>query len=261
MKDGGTSDGLRQGSGRTLGLRQLASEVMAVVAAKAVSTERTISATLVSNMSAAAVAEDPAVLADYIASLRRDKLSAETIADFYIPEVARELGRDWVADRRSFAEVTVGVARLQAQLRQIGMSWAAEYTGSGRQGRILVCVPEEEDHTLGAVVATGILRRKGVSVSLKLKPALGEVIALVADRSYEAILVSWADTERLEIVAKIVAQLRNARGNEAPILVGGAIIGRAEQIVERTGADYATNDLSAVAALVERRVSGGDRPL
>ena len=53
-------------------------------------------------------------------------IGRDDIADFYIPQLARELGDDWCSDGLSFAAVTIGVSRLQAMLRELGPEWAGD---------------------------------------------------------------------------------------------------------------------------------------
>jgi MerR family transcriptional regulator, light-induced transcriptional regulator len=77
----------------------------------------------------------------------------EDIADFYVPEVARRLGAAWCEDRTSFADVTVGTARLQGLLREIGPDWFSDARlGDRPPVCVLVVVSRDEFHTLGAMV-------------------------------------------------------------------------------------------------------------
>ena len=56
---------------------------------------------------------------DIVQRLRDMGISDHAIIDHYIPETARRLGADWVADRLGFADVTIGSAKLQSMLREL----------------------------------------------------------------------------------------------------------------------------------------------
>ena len=92
----------------------------------------------------------------------------EDIADFYVPALAREMGDQWCKDQLSFAGVTIGTSRLQAVLRALGPNWSGDNVSGPNGPSILLIVGQEVYHTLGAIVLSGQLRRKGFSVKLIL---------------------------------------------------------------------------------------------
>jgi len=69
-------------------------------------------------------------LAALRADLRRARVAAALLVESYIPAVARRLGAEWESDRRSFAEVSLGTARLQGMLREVSASGSANDDGS-----------------------------------------------------------------------------------------------------------------------------------
>jgi methylmalonyl-CoA mutase cobalamin-binding subunit len=175
--------------------------------------------------------------------LRRARVSAEMLADFYIPEVARRLGEAWEQDCLSFAQVTMGVARLQAILREIGSSWSADVLGPVDGPTLLVVLPQGEQHTLGAMVLSGRLRRMGISVSMRIAPALPELAAFVAARGFDGALISIASHDRLESCRRVVKTLKEASMDNMKVAIGGAIQEDVEEVIRLTGADLATNDI------------------
>lgn len=174
---------------------------------------------------------------------RRAKISPVMLADRYIPEVARRLGRDWASDCATFAEVTMGSARLQSLLREIGKDWSADATGSAEDPTLLLVVPEGEQHTLGAMVLAGRLRRSGVSVSIRIGDPLPVLATFVRDRGFDGALVSVACHERLEHSAKLVKTLKDATHGRLKIALGGAVLESGEYTMSGTGADVVTNDI------------------
>jgi methylmalonyl-CoA mutase cobalamin-binding subunit len=164
------------------------------------------------------------------------------MADLYIPAAARLLGTQWTCDDKSFAEVTVASARLQAMVRAICTRWGTDGPTSAGRRSVLMVVPQGEDHTLGAVVATGQMRRMGISVCLRLRPAPGEVAELLRTRNFDGALISMAQTDRLEACRKLVAMMRKHGEPGLPVVVGGAIVQSTPDVKSLTGADLATGD-------------------
>jgi methylmalonyl-CoA mutase cobalamin-binding domain/chain len=171
-------------------------------------------------------------------------VSAAAVADLYIPEVARRLGAAWEADCLSFAGVTMGVARLQAILREIGSAWAADRQGGVDGGMVLLVLPQGEQHTLGAMVLAGQLRRMGVSVAMKISPTPAEIADFVAERTFDGALVSVASKDRLETCRKLVKTLKESSKGALKVAVGGAILDADEDVRRSIGADMVTNDIT-----------------
>ena len=178
--------------------------------------------------------------------LKRARVSPEAFADCYIPEVARRLGQQWMDDTASFAEVTIGVARLQAILREIGAKWTADGYAQAGGSTVLLILPAQEQHTLGAMVIAGWLRRKGISVCLRIAPTVAEIGALLATHRFDGAMISVAGNERLEVCTKLVKTLKNKSKGTLLVAVGGSVLERNEDVATVTGADIVTNDLSAM---------------
>lgn len=177
--------------------------------------------------------------------LKRARISAAMLADLYIPEVARRLGAGWECDTISFAAVSMGAARLQGILREIGAGWCADEDGERDGPTVLMLVPEGEQHTLGAAVATARLRRMGVSVCLRIGLSGGAVRELFAGRGFDAVMISAACTDKLEACRKMVKTLKDMPGRPVPVALGGALVHLNKEDALCLGADIVTNDLEA----------------
>lgn len=179
-----------------------------------------------------------AAIQDLIAS----GIKPTVIADHYIPAVARILGDQWCIDQLSFADVTIGSARLQAMLRSLGPNWSGENASKPGPASILLIVPEDVHHTLGALVLGGQLRRKGVSVKLVLSAKNQDIANWIKLSTYDAVFISSSRGESLESLRRIVDVVRNAASTAPPIVVGGSILDveTKETVTALTGADHAT---------------------
>lgn len=208
----------------------------------------TLNETLVLGLMKAVCSADPDALYALRAEFRKAKVPSAVVADAYIPEVARRLGRDWAADCATFADVTIGSARLQSFLREIGQDWSADAAGSAEGPTLLLILPEGEHHTLGAMVLAARLRRSGVSVSLRIGETAPVLATFVRDRSFDGALISVACHERLESSAKLVKTLKEATNGKLKIALGGAVLESDGITVSGTGADVVTNDIEAALA-------------
>ncbi len=162
------------------------------------------------------------------------------IADLYIPEVARRLGDAWCSDNLDFAKVTIGAARLQGMLRGLGPEWCAEDTHVAADApRCLVVVPPDAQHTLGATILAGQMRRAGLSVSLEIGRSVDDLQQMVEQAPFDAVMISASAQESLAVIGCIVQRVRSVR-RDVPVVVGGNILALDEDIARVTGADLAT---------------------
>ncbi|WP_444665901.1 cobalamin B12-binding domain-containing protein [Cereibacter changlensis] len=228
-------------------LTHFAAEVVSRLVTRDVAAPPVLREALVLQLMAAVRSLDPRPLALLKAELRRARIGPAALADLYIPEVARRLGQGWHEDSASFAEVSIGAARLQAILRGLAEGWTADDGGARDGPTALVLMPPGEQHTLGAMLATARLRRAGVSVCLRIGPEVSELRALFARRGFDAVLLSVATTDKLEVCGKLVKTVKDFSGNRVPVAVGGAaLVGNGEAspwLGADLGADIVTSDL------------------
>ena len=155
-----------------------------------------------------------------------------------VPAVARGLGRMWLEDRVSFAEVTMGCAALQSLLRDVAPEPPAPFDAP----LVAVLLRAGETHTLGATMAAACLRREGASVMLLMGRPDAELIEAVRGGDLTSVCLSASRREDPSDLAPLVAGLRAASG--APVLLGGSILEDADPVELRraTGADRVTTD-------------------
>lgn len=240
--DGGSGSGLRAGSGTGGDVETLASRALGVLASKRISAASLLSERFLDDLSAAVRSADGMRRRAVVRDMLDARIRAEDIADFYIPEVARRLGAAWCEDSVSFADVTIGVARLQGLLKEIGPQWADDRQTDPRAPGLLVVVLADEFHTLGAMVLCGQLARLGVSVKLAMGQSESDLLRTVAGGHFDAILISAAQGERLATLRKLVEKIRAASVRPTPVVIGGSVVTRVSDIKTQTGADHATTD-------------------
>jgi len=186
---------------------------------------------------------DSAGLARLKAEFRRHALSAEVVVDTYIPAAIDIIGARWHEDEIDVLSATIAFARLQTLLRELGRAWRADNL-HGSTGSVLMVVPETDQHLLGALVATGQLRRRGVSVTVKLTSSPYELDETLKSARFDAVFVSIANRSSLESAEKLV-KVAHRPGNAAlPVIAGGSLPAAASKIQKVTGADHVTRDIS-----------------
>lgn len=166
----------------------------------------------------------------------------EDIAEIYVPALARRMGDDWCVDQLSFAKVTIGASRLQTMLRSLGSCWSGDKGSDPDAPSLLLIVPPDVFHTLGAIVLGGQLRRKGYSVKLLLGGKAADIAENIDQNRFEAVFISSSMGETIESLRQIVDVIRASTRTPLPVVVGGTIleVETVENVTALTGADHAT---------------------
>ncbi|MFO8128133.1 B12-binding domain-containing protein [Yoonia sp.] len=226
----------------------------AVQEARPDSTRRRVAATVVDDircnvedelfaiLKAAVLNPDPQVCRKAVRSSVTQGTRPEDLADFYIPAIARDLGDLWCEDQLGFANVTIGVSRLQAMMRELGPNWASDNASNPAAPSILLIVLQDVYHTLGAIVLTSQLRRKGYSVKLLLGSSAEVIAQRILRTTYNCVFISSSRGETLESLRRVIDAMKTSMNNPPPVVVGGSIleVETEEDITALTGADYAT---------------------
>ncbi|MEL6690047.1 MAG: cobalamin B12-binding domain-containing protein [Pseudomonadota bacterium] len=215
-----------------------ASQVLSVVAANSLAAGNASRQDLVDELIEAVRSFDNAPREAILKRFREAGISHAAIIDRYLPAAARKLGAEWCEDSMSFADVTIGSARLQAILRDLR---APQVTDPSSPSALIV-VPPDAYHTLGATVVADQLRRLGIApqMAMGLKPL--DLAELVESHDFNAVLISAASSQRLETVRELVNCVRKASRAPVPIIVGGTVTDKDTDIKTLTGADYVSNN-------------------
>jgi len=179
-------------------------------------------------------------------------VSRNDLFDHYIPAVAHVLGTDWSRDKISFAATTMGVVRLQWLLRALE---PAPDPGMDRDvPGILILVPAGEHHTLGAVLLSTQLRRRGFCVSLMLEARPDAIARRMRGTSFQATMISTSPGPHNRDLRALVTASRRVMENDAPVLIGGTIAQEDIDLKDLSGADHVTVDAEEALALCDLRL-------
>jgi len=242
-------------------LTALARTVVARLAAQGGPVTRPVDDALLAAMTRAVIAPDPGAFAALRPDLRRARVGEVELIDRYFPAVARALGCDWAEDRAGWAEVTLGMARLQALLHQ--MLRPHPFVSSAGSITVLIVLPPGEQHSFGVKVLAEQLRRMGIVVHSQLAAGPDRLRQLAAERSYDCAMISAACEARVETCRKLVQALKQGSGGRLWVAVGGPVCDRIDGLERLTGADLATSDpmLAIGSARAARPAPGHDTGL
>jgi methanogenic corrinoid protein MtbC1 len=197
---------------------------------------------------------DPGRITVLLNRMRRSGIRDADIADFYIPVVARRLGEGWTNDSLEFAEVTIGISNLQAMLRELDSSWCMpDRAPFGTLGEICVVVPQGVQHSLGASILAGQIRRAGYDVRFGNDLPLEQIAEFVSSPATMGVMLTATVWESIDFLRSVVKSIRH--GNPwAPVLIGGNVLERNCDVGAEIGADYATNDWQSALSFCASRV-------
>lgn len=232
----------RTGANPEATVESLASRALSMLASKRGAPVSLLSERFLERLSEAALSVDDDRRMAVLHEMLEARIRREDIADFYIPEVARRLGDSWSADGMSFADVTIGVARLQGMLRDIASTWFDDANVDADAPALMIVVLDSEYHTLGPMVLCTQLRRMGMSVKLVVGRSESELLRFVASGHFDAILISASAGEKLASLGKLIEKIRSTAVRPTPVVVGGSVVSRVADVRAKTGADHVTTD-------------------
>lgn len=177
-------------------------------------------------------------------------VTGEEVIAKLIPAAARRLGELWVEDSIGFVDVTLGAARLQEAARA-NEPKGTDGQASMSQPSILLCVPEGEDHTLGAFVAADRFRRAGFWVRLVIGCTPADAAEAAASRSFAMVGLSAGSRRLVQPLADMVGAIRGRLSDPPPIFIGGHIVELEPQVHALVGADAAASDVRLAISRLE----------
>jgi methanogenic corrinoid protein MtbC1 len=224
---------------------KVAAHALSEVASRVLALKQTPDAWAIDMLFDAATGSDPLACSRVAHELIDKGISAERICDVFIPSIARRMGDDWCTDEMSFSNVTIGSARLQFLLREIGPghtdkgNWADDATNES----VLLLLAKDVDHTLGVSVLANQLRRRGYSVKLSIGEDAETLMQTLTSGTFAAIFLSACRTDDLDGLKQLVDNIKMTLKKPAPIILGGYIVEEKRDALTVTGVDKVTSKL------------------
>ena len=204
-----------------LRVRALAGFALSALAAGSFAKQADCCSSEVKDLLDALTMPDDAIYQQLLLNTIASGCTSDDLIDQTIPDLARRLGDGWSADTLSFADVSIGVSRLQKTVRQHGALKEVDGLKHPLGRRVLLILPETEQHSLGTFIVANQMRRLGVWVQLALGQKHDQIKTLVKDQGFAMIGVSVGGPQTRDHVSELTTILRET-GTNAPIILGGA---------------------------------------
>lgn len=189
------------------------------------------------------VEHDLPVALAFVEQLRARGIPVESVYLDLLAPAARELGRQWEDDRRSFSEVTVGLWRLHQLLYELSPLFQHDAVPPSSSLRALLVTAPGEQHSFGLAMTAEFFRRAGWLVSGGPLVCADELATLVHREWFAIVGISASSEVRIDSVASAIHTIRRAsRNRRLGILVGGVVFDDHPERVALVGADAYAGD-------------------
>lgn len=170
-------------------------------------------------------------------------MDTERLAIELLGATARRLGTEWVADRCSFADVTLGTGYLHQLLRDLTLCLDQNAETRGYHHRVLLMPAPGEQHVLGLSILGESFRRRGWDVCGGPGQDRTELLALAQREHFDLIGFSVGADRWLGDLSMDIERFRSeARNRDLRVMVGGYAIDTCPELVEDLGADLTAGD-------------------
>lgn len=161
-----------------------------------------------------------------------------------ITQTARKLGELWDEDRCDFAQVTIGLGRLQQVVRALSPTFQTEGAPRSAHADTVLLLPAPgEQHTLGLVILAEFFRRAGWHVAGGPVSTGYDAADLVRTNCVDVAGFSVGSISRLDGLTACIRSVRRASRNRyLGVMVGGPLFLQHPELVTRVGADTTAAD-------------------
>lgn len=197
----------------------------------------------VAQFAALILGNDDDAASAYVDGLAVEGCTIESIFLDLLAPAARQLGTLWEADATDFANVTLGVGRLQMIMRRLGDRFAHE-TGVVHAGEsVLLTIIPGEQHSFGLSMVAEFFRRAGWNLCTGPFSSHQELTSLVHNHWFDIVGFSVSSDRRLDELKKDIHDIRrDSRNRNVGIILGGPMVIARPELVALMGADMMSAD-------------------
>jgi MerR family transcriptional regulator, light-induced transcriptional regulator len=201
------------------------------------------SPTAVEQFAALTLGNDDGAAFAYVQELLAGGSSVEAIFLDLLAPAARQLGAQWESDVTDFANVTLGVGRLQLIMRQLGDRFVEESnSGHASESALLTIIPGEQ-HSFGLSMVAEFFRRAGWNLCTGPFASHQELTSLVQSHWFDIVGFSVSSDRRLDELKKDIHDIRRgSRNRNVGIIIGGPMVIAQPDLVASMGADMMSAD-------------------
>ncbi len=201
------------------------------------------------------VEADPDVVVEAVMGLLHEGVSYEDVLLRLLAPAARRLGEYWDEDSADFADVTLGLMKLQRVLECVSAD-APVGMGAGANAPSILLTPAPGDqHVFGLVIVGEFFSRSGWCVQCEPSAQSDHLLATVAERHFDVVGLSASSQISVKALQALLQRIRTASHNPAiVIMVGGQQFNEDPALVRRVGADAMANDGVRAVVAAERLI-------
>lgn len=173
-----------------------------------------------------------------ITVLKTHGVSINYIVLDLIPTIARRLGKQWEDDTLSFAEVSIGVNRLERVIHKLDYLFQVTQLEKRGDHSILISVLPESQHSLGTLILSNYFIHSGWRVYRPENTSLKSISRELESNKHDAIAISISCDEQLERLPNTISVLREKSKNpKIIVLIGGPLYNKAPAKFDHIQAD------------------------
>ena len=207
----------------------------------------------VATFTAQVMARDDDAIQAQLSALRASGVSVESLYVDLLAPAARHFGTLWEDDRCHFADVTVGLGRLQQIMRGLSAAFGTDIDPPAGGRRALLMPAPGEQHTFGLSMVAEFFARAGWEVVGVMDPMSAHLEDRVKSEWFDLVGISAGSTTRLEdLSACITAVRRHSHNRAVAVMVGGPLFVVHPELIEQVGADGVATDGQQAPLLAER---------
>lgn len=155
-----------------------------------------------------------------------------------IPEIARKLGKHWEEDSLSFADVSIGVNKLERVIYKLDYLFQANQLERQQNKSIFVSGCPGSQHSLGTLIFANFLTFSGWQVHRPNKVNIDCMVEGVKSKNHQALAISVATNEQLEQLPYLISLLRQKSKNpKIIVLIGGPLYNKTPDAFDDIQAD------------------------
>ena len=147
-----------------------------------------------------------------------------------IPAIARQLGKQWEDDSLSFADVSIGVNKLERVIHKLDYLFQANQLERQQNKAIFITGFPGSQHSLGSLIFANFLIFSGWQVHRPSQTNIDSIVYGVSSKEVQAIAISVSTNEQLEQLPSLIDLLRQKSKNpNIIVLIGGSLYNKAPE--------------------------------
>ncbi len=155
-----------------------------------------------------------------------------------IPAIARKLGKQWEDDSLSFADVSIGVNRLERVIHKLDYLFQANQLARQQNKAIFITGFPGSQHSLGTLIFANFLIYSGWQVHRPNQVNIDSIVYGVSSKDLQAVAISVSTSEQLEELPSLIDLLRQKSKNpNIVVLIGGPLYNKLPEAFDHIQAE------------------------